>query len=195
MGVLVYIFMGPSFYIRFSFYMLVSRIRFLYTIPWGLWGKHLTCGILSLWLMSVINCVPLPFVFVLCMVWGTLKEVKSLSASRVGVTGLGDCFLSTNNCLPPPLLCCWWCGSSSMGLPLRDKKPLLNVVKESFLSQWVNPLTCLPSLPSLWGCRNCWSFVCNVLKLKWLKRPGSRWRWEGASYQRCQLPNFKFFFE
>ena len=35
MGVLVYIFMGPSFYIRFSFYMLVSRIRFFILFPGG----------------------------------------------------------------------------------------------------------------------------------------------------------------
>ena len=95
--------------------------------------------------------------------------MRSLSASRVGFTGLGGCFLSTNNCLPPPMLCCWYFRLfHSMGLPLWYKKTLLNVVKESFLYQWVNPLNERASLTRHSGNHLCvlGKHLLKVSKLK-----------------------------
>ena len=55
-----------------------------------------------------------------------------------------------------------------MGLPLWDKKPLLNVVKESFLYQWVNPLNERASLTRHSGNHLCvlGKHLLKVSKLK-----------------------------
>ena len=128
--------------------------------------------------LIVSNCwvVPqrCPLLGLISRTGGVLMGVLALVASRVSCSYVLDLCLALDHQLPASSLdYCWWCWHFVNGFPIDGRKLRLNGVKVYFLPRWEIHWQVLPSLPSVWGCCNCWSWVGLVQNLSGV-RLGSR---------------------